>query len=403
MNKTALGFFVGIAIVVAGLVGYLLASKGQPAQVATPAISVPAAPKADATPVTPVADAAKAVTPATPPAATATPAPEAAVNMAKAAATDSTVKMTRTLNAATYAPGGTLDVALSLEVGGSDAVRALGVQETIPDGFTFDGIVGDVKPDLVPEVGKTGQVEFVWIQVPKLPVTFAYRVKAADGTTGVREFTGQTLMRGSGPEVRSEVVVTPVSSGEPGAAPAPAPAPVAEATPAPAEAVPAPAEAAPAAPAEAAPKMLDAEKLKAMTERIKAQNPEVKDAPPVEVARSVAAGGYTPGQPLEVSVTLSYTGTDPVTALALVETLPDGWTFDKVTGGAAPAVSPPAGKGGNVTFIWVQVPAFPATLTYTVNVPAADTGARTLAGKAAYRLTGGQIEGPPAATELTNK
>ena len=123
----------------------------------------------------------------------------------------------------------------------------------------------------------------------------------------------------------------------------------------------------------------------------------------IDVTHAIAAGGYTAGQTLEVSTTLTFTGTSKVSALALVETLPLGWTFDKVTGGATPAVSPANGKTGNVTFIWVDVPAFPATLTYTLNVPAGETGARSLVGKAAYRTDGGQIEGPPGATEVTNK
>lgn len=408
MNKTALGFFVGIAIVVAGAVGYFAATKMQQpdtaAAPATPAAATPSAAIAALaekakSPVTPLAEAAKAEAPPA-----VTPATEAAINTAKAmpAATDTVVKMARVASSATYAPGGTVDLALNLEVSGTDVVRALGIEETLPDGFAFDGIVGDSKPDLVPEVGKTGKVEFVWIQVPKLPTTLAYRIKAADGTTGVKEITGQTLMRGSGPEVRSEVVKTALDSGAPGSTPAPAPAPAPSPTPEPAPAV----EAAPAAPLtspDAAAMDEQKKKLEEMAAKLKQADEEKKNAPPVEVARSISAGGYTPGQPLEISVTLNYAAADPVTALALVETLPEGWSFDKVTGGAAPAVSPPAGKTGPVTFIWVQIPTFPATLTYTVNVPATDSGARTLSGKAAYRTTGAQIEGPPTATDISNK
>lgn len=413
MNKTALGFVFGIAIVVAGAVGFFAATKMQQKAVSPGLMTIPQTSAPAATPVTPLAakpkEAPAVDKPKAAPPAAVTPASEAAVNTAKSmpALTDTTVKMLRSASSPTYVPGGTVDIALNIEVDGSDTVRALGIEENLPDGFAFDGIIGDERPGIVPEVGKTGKVEFVWIQVPKLPMSLGYRIVAADGATGTKEISGQTLVRASGPEVRSAVVKTTLESGTPGSTPAPTPVP--EAAPAPAaapapEAAPVPApEATPAPEAAEAAMAEQQKKLAEVAEQMRKQEEAKKNAPAVEVARSIAEGGYTAGQPLEVSVTLNYAGTDPVTALALVETLPEGWTFDKVTGGAAPAVAPPAGKTSPVTFIWVQVPEFPATLTYTVNVPATDTGARTIGGKAAFRTTGVQIEGPPTATDISNK
>ena len=95
--------------------------------------------------------------------------------------------LSRALSTPTYTPGGSVDVALRMERVGNDAVTALGVEETLPEGFAFDGIVGDVKPDIAPKQGQTGKIEFAWITVPQFPATVSYRVKAADGTTVIRK------------------------------------------------------------------------------------------------------------------------------------------------------------------------------------------------------------------------
>lgn len=416
MNKTALGFFTGVLIIAAGAVGYWLAKSATEQK--SPSISAPSTEK--------VAEAAKDAAQAKdkPAAGLAERAKEAMKKAAEKKDTDApkkpaagggtTITMARGTSVPKYTPGGTVDVALRLDIAGDDIPRALGISELLPDGLVFDGMVGDEKPSIFPEPGKAGKVEFVWIQVPKFPLNLAYRVKAADGTTGVKEITGQALMRASGPEIRSAMVSTKLEQAAAGETltpvtptlEAPAAAPAAEAA-APAPAADAAKEAAMKVEVdkEATKKKMQeaAEKLKAEQERLAKEEEMKKNTPPVEVARAVAAGGYTPGQPVEVSVTLNYSGTDPISALALVETLPEGWTFDKVTGGAAPAVAPAAGKTGIVTFIWVQVPTIPATLTYTVIPPATDTGAKVIAGKAAFRTTGPQIEGPVSATELVNK
>jgi len=404
MNKTALGFVFGVVIIAAGGVGYFLASN--PRITETPPVKIDAAKAAadEAAAAVPAPESKKKTEAPTTPIASAMPAKaepakgEAAKpDASKAVSADGmSVAMARSFVTPTYAPGGTVDVAINVEVQGTEPIRALGIQEILPEGFAFDGLVSGAKPDIAPEPGRTGTVDFAWIQVPPPPITLTYRVKAADGTTGTKTFSGQTLARAGGPELRSESIASSIESGAPGSAPA-APAATPEVPAAPA-AMPTPEDPAKAIEAnrvkleEAAARLREADAKKAE---------EMKNA--VEVAHSFPAGGYTAGQAVEVSTTLSYAGTTKVSALALVLTLPAGWSFDKMTGGAAPAVAPAAGKTGNVTFIWVDIPALPATLTYTVNVPAGETGARALVGKAAYRTDGGQIEGPPGSAEITNK
>ncbi len=108
----------------------------------------------------------------------------------------------------------------------------------------------------------------------------------------------------------------------------------------------------------------------------------------VRMARSVAPGGYRSGQPLEVIVSLDHDGKDKVTALAVVERLPQGWTFQEVSGGAKPVIMPSKGAAGELTFVWVQVPSFPCTVSYRV-VPAPEvTGPQELQGQAVYRQLG---------------
>ncbi|HNT89140.1 MAG TPA: CARDB domain-containing protein, partial [Candidatus Hydrogenedentes bacterium] len=116
----------------------------------------------------------------------------------------------------------------------------------------------------------------------------------------------------------------------------------------------------------------------------------------------VPVGGpaYSPGAAVDLTVTLSYGLADAVTALALEETLPAGWTFDSITSGSGANINPAAGSSGTLQFLWVVVPAFPITFTYRVNAPAGATGDHTVSGVIIYRTTGDELRTDPVLTVL---
>ena len=109
------------------------------------------------------------------------------------------------------------------------------------------------------------------------------------------------------------------------------------------------------------------------------------------MGRSAAPGGYHPGQALDVIVSLDYQGGDKVTALAVAEHLPKGWTFQEVSGGEIPNVVPAKGATGEVAFVWVKVPAFPCTLSYKV-LPGPDVlGPQEISGQGVFRQMGPEL------------
>ena len=86
--------------------------------------------------------------------------------------------------------------------------------------------------------------------------------------------------------------------------------------------------------------------------------------------------GYVAGQTLTITNTLLYTG--PATALSWSVLLPADWTFVSAAGSAGD-VGPRAGDANLLEWAWSTVPPSPVTFTYTVQVPAGQTGVKELA------------------------
>lgn len=103
---------------------------------------------------------------------------------------------------------------------------------------------------------------------------------------------------------------------------------------------------------------------------------------------------YTPAAAMTASVTMNYEGTEPVTALALQLKLPLGWQFDTLETGPKPAIEPKAGATDTLTLVWITAPAFPATLSYTVQVPDWAEGTLTMEAQAIYRTLGDELQSP---------
>ena len=341
MNKSAvLGFLLGIAGFVLLVGAYWVW-------------------KSPATPDTPAQTAAPVTRPATPtlPPPKPTPPPAPVV--------PTILTLNRDIPNGVYAPGQTLDITLTINTNGTDPVRAMGHIEDLPAGFAFAGVVAGDHPDLSPPRGRESKLEFAWFNIPDFPTTFTYRVNVPPDAAGPITISGESLFRTTGPELRSPVELTTIN---PGGLPAPEEEKALE---------PQAAEETAAPPADAIP-------------------------PNLSVSRKASDEGYTPGEPIAVEVILEYTSTEEVMAMALVEMLPPGWTFGEVTGGDRPAVAR-TGEDGEVTFVWVNVPEWPAAMTYTIVAPEGQTGPCHITGYAVYRASGPELQSEPAVTELLPK
>ncbi len=105
-------------------------------------------------------------------------------------------------------------------------------------------------------------------------------------------------------------------------------------------------------------------------------------------AASHAAPAYEAGQDLTVTGTIEHSGS--VTALGLQVTLPAGWSLVSTGGADEPQVAPPPGRTGTLEFAWFTIPASPVRFTYTLAVPAGETGAREISGTVLSRTTGAE-------------
>ncbi len=410
MNKSVLGFLAGVVIISIGVIGYFGMQKMNSAVETVKEVSTPARPAAPSNPSNPFNTR------------TATPPAQVVVTPTDATpAAPTEVSMTRSVGGdGVYAPGGIVDITVTLDGGGTEPIRALGISEELPDGFVFDTMLGDNRPDVGPPAGRTGTVEFAWITVPEFPVSFTYRLRAGDDAAGEKVLRGQALYRTSGGELRTGAIASTL---RPGAATATAAPAAAQETAANAASNTAPAnDAAPAA--NAAPEMA----IRGVTRAMEAPAagdaaaapaaeapaaPAPADAPAaaatasdssngvVELARTVSSATYTPGEALEVTLTLNYAG-DPILALAALEEVPRGWIYDGFVTGEKPAVEPPKGPRDRLTFIWITVPTFPTTFTYRLIPAENESGPREINGYSVFRRTGPEVQWPPTVTQLNS-
>ncbi|HQL94640.1 MAG TPA: DUF5011 domain-containing protein [Candidatus Hydrogenedentes bacterium] len=120
------------------------------------------------------------------------------------------------------------------------------------------------------------------------------------------------------------------------------------------------------------------------------------------LTRSSSLPGYVPGAQLTFTVTVNSFCLEAVTALAVVEVCPAGWTFVSATGVADNGgLEPSPGAEGPFEFVWLSpIPGFPYTFTYTVAVPESQEGAAVVSGQAISRLSGPELRSPMVDTSL---
>jgi len=352
MNKSAvLGFLVGLLVLLGG--GYLLAGGGNKKSEPPPSTAAkksPGAQRSQAQP-TKTAVAGKPAIPKTPNKPVPANPPAPALRLSRHIARGNV-----------FPPGKSIDIILSLAHAPGQTVRALGVEETLPEGWTFDAVVSGKAPDLTPQRGSTGTLEFAWFNIPEFPTAFTYRVTAPVKQIGPCVIHGQALYRTTGPEERSPLAATELR----------------------------PAQPAPPSQAQAA---------ESTTTDKTAEKEKEGTGAAFRLTRRIPAREYTPGQPLDVELSLDYHG-EMITALAIVETLPPAWTFFKASGHAAPPIPPNPGTAGKIHFVWVTPPNWPATFTYTVDVPKGTTETGLLSGYAVYRTSGDEERSEVVATQV---
>ncbi len=106
--------------------------------------------------------------------------------------------------------------------------------------------------------------------------------------------------------------------------------------------------------------------------------------PALSATRSFSPGFYTSPGTVDVSIEVSYSGEEPVIVVAMMETIPLGWSFASVVNTPVPLdLAPSPGETGNLQFNWADwagMPSFPAVLTYRLDVPPGHSGTKTIAG-----------------------
>lgn len=295
------------------------------------------------------------------------------------------VKMMREVaNGGSVTPGGTVDITVTLEKEGTKVIRALGIQELLPEGWTFDGVVNGIKPDLSPPPGRTPLLEFAWFNIPSFPTSFTYRVRVPNDFKDVSEIQGQTLYRADGGELRTDVIKSPVVAS--GSKPA-------ETT---SSSNPSPSNKSEEMQPDATSSPAENTSTSQPTKPIAVKKEEEK----MTLLQTVAPEKYKPNSILEVKATINFSGSVPVTALALVTNLPPQFQFEEIVEGPAPPIAPKKGDSGTLNFVWPTIPPFPFTLIYKVSVQENAADEKNIASQAIYHTDGPQRQSERVITKI---
>lgn len=143
----------------------------------------------------------------------------------------------------------------------------------------------------------------------------------------------------------------------------------------------------------------------AKPEAVAIKRPPQPKPPAISQKRSIPAGGFTPGAPLDIQLAMDYPANGfPVTALGVEESIPRGWTFREVTSEPKPDIAPFPGTRLHLEFAWTKIPSFPFNFTYTVDVPESEGGGtREIVGHTLFRAEGPEGRTPESITKLTRK
>jgi hypothetical protein len=101
---------------------------------------------------------------------------------------------TRSFTPAEYSVGELLQIKVDVSLSSDGNVNSVGLEETLPVGWSFAGIASGITPVVQPSVGKEGLLEFAWFPLPPLPnFSFTYQVNIAPESLGTRTLLGRGI------------------------------------------------------------------------------------------------------------------------------------------------------------------------------------------------------------------
>ena len=117
------------------------------------------------------------------------------------------IEIYRTTVPPAYTPGSTLEMTIHYVRYGAEAPLVFGYTETLPPGWTYQGIVANegAAPVIVPALGAEGVLEFAWIDPQLMPGSFTYQVNIPAMASGQALFSGYGLYRFTGLEQQTSV------------------------------------------------------------------------------------------------------------------------------------------------------------------------------------------------------
>lgn len=232
-------------------------------------------------------------------------------------------------DAGTFTPGQHFTVTITISADDGGAISALGLTEFAPEGWTFvevNGNLGQVPP-ILPQQGDSGELGFMWLAVPDFPLTFSYTLLAPPNADRSAAFNGRVFYYQnvgilSSDEVNSNFAI----------------------------------------------------------------NPDILAENPAGVVLARELGAYAPDEEVTVTITVQAEDGESITAIGLTEFVPDGWRFVNAESASnqAPAVTPPVDDTGELDFLWLTVPEFPVTFSYTLLVPQSASGTVEITGRVDY-------------------
>jgi hypothetical protein len=129
-------------------------------------------------------------------------------------------------------------------------------------------------------------------------------------------------------------------------------------------------------------------------------------APAVTIQRVAVPAVYTPGQIIDVTVTITKNDSRDVTAIAVVDTVPGTWTLQSFSA-TTPVMTPLKGPDvintdgtKTLSFYYINIPAFPIIFSYRVATGLADTGPLSISGLAKFRFSGAEEQSPVVVTPV---
>jgi len=254
-----------------------------------------------------------------------------------------------------YIPGQDIYVTIRIEKEGPQAITALGFQDTLPTGWTYQGLLEGSLP-VEPTIGKTGLLEFAYINIPSFPAQFTYIVNVPNSFSGPAVIGGNIVENS---ETKSSAVV-----------------------------------------------------YRTCGDSILSPKVETNldgSVPCLLVSRSFTRNYYIPGEVVEVTINIRINPDSPcpspVTALGYEEFIPAGWTYEGplASENPTPPIVPAYGATGTLSFAYIFVPNLSgsgASFTYRMKASESSSGHQTITGRAKYRLSGGELLSDIAVSDL---